>query len=81
MSQFSLDLKCIWVCVQEIYLHTNNNDISVHVDTHRIRVDAGDLFIVFADFVRNAKGILNGTLVVDQDSLEIQGILFTTLYL
>ncbi|OXA65058.1 uncharacterized protein LOC110843915 isoform X2 [Folsomia candida] len=54
---------------------------NLHVDTHRIRVDAGDLFIVFADFVRNAKGILNGTLVVDQDSLEIQERSMAFLYL
>jgi hypothetical protein len=29
--------------------------------------------LYLTDAVRNAKGILNGTLVVDQDSLEIQG--------
>lgn len=46
---------------------------NVHVDTHRIRVDAGDLFITLADTLRKRNGVLNGSIIVDQDSLEIQG--------
>ena len=47
---------------------------NLHVDTHRIRVDAGDLFIIFADAIRSSQGILRGNITVDQDTLEIQGM-------
>ncbi len=46
---------------------------NIHVDTHRIRVDAGDLFITLAEAIRSARGALDGNLTIDQDSLEIQG--------
>lgn len=46
---------------------------NIHVDTHRIRVDAGDLFITLADIIRSFNGIIDGNLTVDQDSIEVQG--------
>jgi len=47
---------------------------NVHVDTHRIRVDAGDLFITLAGAIRSANGILSPfNVTVDQDSIVIQG--------
>jgi len=46
---------------------------NIHVDTHRIRVDAGDLFIVLADALKTSNGKLTPELLIDQDSLEIQG--------
>jgi len=46
---------------------------NVHVDTHRIRVDAGDLFIILADTLRTSNGVLNESIIIDQDTLEIQG--------
>ncbi|CAG7629725.1 unnamed protein product [Allacma fusca] len=54
---------------------------NLHVDTHRIRVDAGDLFIIFADAIRNSDGVLRGNITVDQDTLEIQERSMTFLYL
>ena len=44
------------------------------MDTHRIRVDAGDLFITLAEAISRAKGILFPiNVTVDQDSVVIQG--------
>ncbi|ODN05262.1 Enteropeptidase, partial [Orchesella cincta] len=54
---------------------------NIHVDTHRIRVDAGDLFIILADTFRSSKGVLNGSIIIDQDTLEIQERNIAFLYL
>lgn len=43
-------------------------------------MDAGDLFIVLADTLRAQNGILGGGILIDQDTLEIQGNIILNLY-
>jgi len=69
-----IEVKNVFYCSVEG--ETLSVFFNVHVDTHRIRVDAGDLFIIFADALRASKGTLNSTNIhIDQDTLEIQGTL------